>query len=225
MNPLLKIVLMCTLSIQGLADDPIVLKRFETLYRQKRMMKATFLETYSEDGHITRKEAGVAYFLQPGKMRWEYQVPEKNLFISDGKYVWFYVPADHTVTRMPARQSSDWRTPFALLAGEMKLSRLCAHWKVETQEHPTSPDGVVISCILHDAGKDKSDQGQHSLFLEIARGSGELARVTVRDPGGITIEFQFTNWRMDEPAAEALFRFSAPIGVTIVDGFNAPDHP
>jgi outer membrane lipoprotein carrier protein len=125
---------------------------------------------------------------------------------------------------MPARQSADWRTPFALLAGEMKLSRLCAHWKVETQEHSILPDGVVISCKLHDAAQDKSDQGQHSLFLEIAR-SGELARVTVRDPGGIAIEFQFTNWRMDEPAAEALFRFSPPIGVTIVDGFNAPDRP
>ena len=52
--------------------------------------------------------------------------PEQNLFLIDGKTAWFYVPGDHTVTRVPAKQSGDWRTPLALLAGEMKVSRVCA---------------------------------------------------------------------------------------------------
>lgn len=199
-------------------------------------MKATFLETYTENGHVARKEAGVAYFLRPGKMRWEYGAPEKNLFVSDGKDVWFYVPADHTVTRVPARQSTDWRTPFVFLAGEMKLSRLCAHWELATQDQPESLDHVLLSCKLRDArpaAKPGHGQGPDSdralastiVLLEIVRSSGELARVVVRDPGGVAIEFKFTDWRMDAPTDESLFRFSPPLGVAIVDGFAGQDHP
>src|SRR5260370_23202186 len=57
-------------------------------------------------------------------MRWEYEAPERKLFIADGKTVWFYVPADHTATKAPIKESSDWRTPLALLTGKAHLSRL-----------------------------------------------------------------------------------------------------
>ncbi len=121
---------------QSFADSSIHAKRFEAVYRGARTLQVAFLERYSENGHILRTEAGVAYFRRPGKMRWEYESPEKNLFLVDGKSAWFYVPADHTVTRVPAKQSTDWRTPLALLAGEMKLSRICARVELARAERP-----------------------------------------------------------------------------------------
>src|SRR5882762_6522760 len=78
--------------------------RLETRYRDAKTLQATFLERYSENGAVLRTEAGTAYFRRPGKMRWEYDHPEKDLFLVDGKTAWFYVPADHTVTRVPAKQ-------------------------------------------------------------------------------------------------------------------------
>src|SRR5258705_12859003 len=104
----------------------------ESRYRGAKTLQATFLERYLENGRVLRTEAGTAYFRRPGKMRWEYEEPEKDLFLVDGKTAWFYVPADHTVTRVPAKQSEDLRTPLALLAGEMKISRICA--RVELAE-------------------------------------------------------------------------------------------
>src|SRR5437773_3956137 len=80
-------------------DVKIIVNRLETRYRSARTLQATFLERYIENGRIVRIEAGIAYFRRPGKMRWEYEAPEKNLFLVDGKSAWFYVPADHTVTR------------------------------------------------------------------------------------------------------------------------------
>ena len=58
-------------------------------------------------------------------MRWEYESPEQKLFLVDGTNVWFYVPADRTVSRAKMKESSDWRTPIALLVGKADLSRLC----------------------------------------------------------------------------------------------------
>src|SRR5262244_2536041 len=87
-----------------------LLKRFEGAYRSSKTLRADFLERYFDNGKELRAEAGIAYFSKPGKMRWEYLSPETNLYVVDGKWSWFYVPADHSVTRTPAKKSSDART-------------------------------------------------------------------------------------------------------------------
>src|SRR5262249_22267339 len=126
-------------SAQTRSDVPSVIRKFESVYRSARTLRATFVETYLEGGKTVRSEAGVAYFSKGGKMRWEYQSPEPNLYVVDGKWAWFYVPSDHTVTRMAVRASSDSRTPFALLAGEAKVSRLCVDVRKEPSVNPIRP--------------------------------------------------------------------------------------
>src|SRR5215813_15359651 len=130
--------LFATLLTPTFGDDPAsqYVKQFEKTYRSARTLRATFLERYIEQGRATRAESGVAFFRRPGKMRWEYAAPEKNLFLIDGKNAWFYVPADHTATKMPAKESDDWRTPLALLAGEVKVSRICASVSLDRSAQP-----------------------------------------------------------------------------------------
>ena len=206
----------------------VVLRRFEQRYRRATRLEVTFLERYRENGRLTRMEAGKAFFLRPGKMRWEYQSPEKNLFLVDGKNAWFYVPADHTVTRVPARKSSDWRTPLALLAGEMKLSRICNRIGPAEQPAPEYFADLMLYCELR--GASKSTEGGESgsqaglneardiAYLEVGENSGELVRVLVNDPGGVGIEFRFANWQWNPQVDDSFFRFQVPPGVAIVDG-------
>jgi outer membrane lipoprotein carrier protein len=201
----------------------------EARYRSAKTMQVTFLERYTENNRAVRVEAGTAYFRRPGKMRWEYESPEKNLFLVDGKTAWFYVPADHTVTRVPAKESGDWRTPLSLLAGEAKLSRVCARVQLSTAITPENMDDAMLYCLprgeehqRHNEPPTEPDRlgpGQEdAIFLEIARDSGELVRVLVRERGGVEVEFRFTNWRMDPPVSDSMFRFEAPPGVAIVNG-------
>src|ERR1700675_3426781 len=82
-----------------------VVSRFEERYRSADTLRATFLERYEENGREVRTEAGTAYFRRPGKMRWEYESPEKDLFLVDGKMAWFSVPADHTHPPVPPMES------------------------------------------------------------------------------------------------------------------------
>lgn len=208
--------------------------KLEARYRGAHTLAATFLERYSESGKVVRSEAGIAYFCRPGKMRWEYESPEKNLFMVDGKTAWFYVPADHTVTRAPAKQSTDWRTPLALLAGEMKLSRVCATVEPTTAEKPSIPGNEVLYCPLRGeeatpqsavgAAADSQDRTPNqSVYLEITPATGELARVLVREKGGVEIEFKFADWRFDPPIADSFFRFEVPPGVAIVNADSAAE--
>lgn len=202
--------------------------KLEARYRGAHTLAATFLERYSENNHVVRTEAGIAYFRRPGKMRWEYQSPEKNLFLVDGKTAWFYVPADHTATRAPAKQSTDWRTPLALLAGEMKLSRICARVEPAATEKADTPGNTVLYCPLRgeetksphapsDGVENPPATPDESVYLEIDPATGELARVLVREKGGVEVEFKFTAWRFDPPLSDSFFRFDVPPGVAIVN--------
>src|SRR6266446_3935750 len=161
--------------------------RMEMRYRNATTLQATFLERYSENGAVLRTEAGTAYFRRPGKMRWEYERPEKDLFLVDGKTAWFYVPADHTVTRVPAKQSADLRTPLALLAGQMKISRVCSRVELTDAVKPLREGDVVLRCQLRgekqgavsaeDPESVLGAGGSDAVFFEVARNNGELARL------------------------------------------------
>jgi outer membrane lipoprotein carrier protein len=219
--------------------DTEPIHRMEHRYKAAKTLQATFLERYTENDRNVRVESGVAYFRRPGKMRWEYAAPENNLFLIDGKMAWFYVPADHTVTRVPAKQSTDWRTPLALLAGETKVSRVCARVELAADQSPEKPGDAVFRCTLRGStdtkprsGKKNAESGEASglashapqssnqedtVLLEIARESGELVRIVVRNKGGVGIEFHFASWVDNPSIGEALFHFEPPKGVAIVN--------
>jgi outer membrane lipoprotein carrier protein len=206
----------------------VVVRRLEAKYRSAARLEATFLERYTENGQLTRLEAGKVYFQRPGKMRWDYESPERNVFLVDGKNAWFYVPADHTATRVPAKKSTDWRTPLALLAGEMKVSRICNTIGIADGQATEDSADVMLYCELRgtsnpseggDSGwKAASTKARDIVYLEVEEDSGELIRVIVNDPGGVGIEFRFANWQLNPQLDDSLFRFQVPPGVAIVNG-------
>jgi len=211
-----------TQSASNVETTPRALATLEERYRKAGTLQVTFLERYYENGREGRVESGTAYFLRPGKMRWEYEQPEKNVFLVDGKYVWFYVPADHTATRMPARKSEDWRTPIAFLTTGMKLSRICSEVGIAQDVKPASAGGVVYRCVLRGARGEPATK-QEKVLLE-ATPQNELARIVVPQEAGLQIEFAFKNWKWNPALQKTLFEFAPPPGTAIVNAL-LPEAP
>jgi outer membrane lipoprotein-sorting protein len=223
----------------GAEQRDAVLAQFEARYRDARSLSATFLQEYSENGRVTRKEAGKSYFLHPGKMRWDYEAPEKNTFLADGKYVWFITPEDHTATRMPAKKSDDWRTPLAFLTDGIKLSRICAQVEWAADVSPRQAGYKVYRCELRgagDAGSPREGAGKPSGAAKVhaAKGAGavlfelspqgELSRILMDEGAGIQVEFTFKDWQWNPVLPKTLFEFEAQPGMVIVNG-PLPDSP
>jgi outer membrane lipoprotein carrier protein len=205
-------------------DAQAVLHAIEARYRHAQTLKAAFYERYSEGAGGTggSAESGVVYFSQPGRMRWEYQSPEQKLFIVDGTNVWFYVPADRTVSRAKVKESSDWRTPLALLTGKSDLSKLCrsiefldAAKSENPEDHPTGADNHVLRCVPRRESAD-ADQEISEVLLE-SDPEAHLVRLLIRQPGNLETEFRFAHWEENLPIAETMFHFAPPPGVTVVD--------
>ncbi|MCI0352161.1 MAG: outer membrane lipoprotein carrier protein LolA, partial [Acidobacteriales bacterium] len=154
-----------------------IANRVESRYQKVRTMQVTFLERYSQ-GKNVRIESGTAYFSRPGRMRWEYKAPEEKLFLVDGKNVWFYVPADRTATRAKVKESEDWHTPLALLAGRLRkgtLDRMCE--KLELL--PTSAGGAAARTEGSERvspAPSKSGHGSQKLGRQDAGGTEQQSR-------------------------------------------------
>jgi outer membrane lipoprotein carrier protein len=222
----LSVLVIATTSVVPEAKEIVSL--LEARYGAAQTLQATFLESYKENGRLVRMETGTAYFRRPGKMRWDYKSPERNEFVVDGKTAWFYVPEDHTVTRVPVKKSTDWRTPLALLAGGTKISRICDRIGFAEELPPEFSTDVMLYCAPRGASKTSeggnsgrkaaSPEAPERVYLEVDKRSGELIRVLVNDPGGVGIEFRFANWQVNPQVDDSLFRFQVPPGVAIVDG-------
>jgi outer membrane lipoprotein carrier protein len=215
---------------------PIV-RAVENRYHNAKTLKAIFLERYSSARDSLQIESGTVYFSRPGRMRWEYESPQTKLFVADGKMVWFFVPADHTATRAPMKESADWRTPLALLTGKTKLSTLCDRIDIDSAAKPATAGHVTLRCLPRGEGKKSGlapsvavngdatlagpDQPFDQVLLEVDGQTGALSDVRVLQPGGIELDFRFGNWVENLPLDESLFHFQPPAGVAIVNQATA----
>jgi outer membrane lipoprotein carrier protein len=193
----------------------------EQRYHHAGTLKAAFFESYTDGRGGVSAESGTVYFSRPGRMRWDYESPEPKLFLVDGTNVWFYVPADHTASRAKLSQSSDWRTPLALLAGKADLAKLCRNIEPsDSTSAAAGPDAyhpaagnTILRCIPRASPESETIR---DVLFEITP-DGFLVRVLIREAGNVATEFRFGNWKENILVPEAKFHFEAPPGVAIVD--------
>jgi outer membrane lipoprotein carrier protein len=206
-------------SMAASGDGRAVAMRLDAHYHDVRTLQAVFLERYIEGGQAVRVESGTVYFSRPGRMRWDYESPEKKLFLVDGKNVWFYVPADRTATRQIVKESDDWRTPLAFLTGRVRLDRLCGNVVLLPAALPgmeeSAPAGnQVLLCTPRTSAHGEAPF--RDVLLEIDSNS-RLVRALIRQPGSQETEFRFGDWRENLPLPEDKFHFLPPPGVAIVE--------
>ena len=215
--------LICLLlaSLASASESNSIRHALEARYGHAQTLKAEFFERYSDGSGGVSAESGIVYFSRPGRMRWEYESPEQKLFLVDGKNAWFYVPADHTASRAKIRESSDWRTPLALLAGKTDLSKLCRQIELAA-DSPSGKDSdlrpatgdAVLRCVPR--GSEEEGTAAPDVLLEVDP-QGWLARIVIHEAGNAETEFRFGNWAENLAIPEAKFHFQPPLGVAIVD--------
>ena len=186
------------------APDATLLRRVDGHYNHLRSLRARYTERYTGVG-LDRTESGTVTLKQPGLMRWSYDTPTGKLFVLDGKYAWFYTPGDAEVSRAPAKQLDDLRSPLRLLLGHTQLAK-------ELDQVATEPDGANFIIT----GVPKGMAQRVRLLTLIVAPSGAIQRMKLEETDGATTEFTFTQIEEDIPLPPAEFTFTPPPGIPIV---------
>jgi outer membrane lipoprotein carrier protein len=184
-------------------------------YNHLHSLQTDFTEIYRGAG-AERSESGTLWLKKPRKMRWEYRSPREKLFVSDGKAVWFYLPAERQLRKTDFKKLDDLRSPIAFLLGKTKLeNELQGLSKVVDQ----APLGSA-NTLLRGVPKAMADRVSEVL-LEITP-SSQLARIVFTEVDGTTTEFRFASPKEDIEVSDRLFHFSPPPGVETVEGELGP---
>jgi outer membrane lipoprotein carrier protein len=161
-------------------------------------------EVYDRGGKVVDRSSGTFAFARPGKFRWEYLLPHRQLLVSDGARLWIYDPdlAQVTVKRVDQAISS---TPAALLAGRDDITALF------TLRDAGEGEGLAWVEALPKA----KDTGFDKVRLGL-RGRTLAAMELFDQLGGHTM-LRFSELKANAPVVSATFHFVPPAGADVIE--------
>jgi outer membrane lipoprotein carrier protein len=172
---------------------------------------ADFVHTYQ--GGVLRKqvtERGRVLIKKPGKMRWEYQTPEKKLFVSDGVKIYSYVPEDNQVIVSTVPEGDRAGAPVLFLAGKGNLTRDF------TPEIVDVPAGFPAQTRAVKLVPKVPQPDYDSLILVVDQPSLTLRGIVTLDTQGGRSAILFANLKENVGTPDKLFTFSIPRGAEVI---------
>lgn len=180
-------------------------------YATVRDFSADFTHTYT--GGVLRKqitEKGRVLIKKPGKMRWDYTVPEVKQFISDGTKLYSYIPADKQVIVGTVPQDDTVSTPALFLSGKGDLTR--DFTASAGTLPPALPAGTLALKLVPRTPQPDYDW----LVLFVDPATLALRGMQTDDSQGGTSLFTFANLKENVGLADKEFTFRMPRGVDVV---------
>jgi outer membrane lipoprotein carrier protein len=185
-------------------------QELEASYRRVSSLKAQFTQTYHWGGR-TRTESGSVVFAHGGRMRWDYLRPEPKLFISNGKQVTLYVPAEKQATVSSLKGSEDYRVPFRLLLSRLDLKKFFERIEDAPQALAAAPGDRVLRATP----KHGDRTGIHQVVMEISP-AFDIRRLLIVYSDRTRMEFTFSHIQRNVSWTAAEFEFQTPPGTEVI---------
>lgn len=185
-------------------------RQFESSYQNVRTLQAGFTQEYVAWGR-TRVESGEVYLSRGGKMRWEYQKPEQKLFLSDGRDVVLFVPAEKQLTRSPLKASDDVRIPLELLVSHPNLHHAFSRIELAGPSAGAAPGDRVLRAYP----KRGQEQEYRDVLVEITP-AFDVRRLVITYPDETVMQFTFDRIARNARLNPSLFEFTPPAGTEVI---------
>ena len=168
-------------------------------------------QVLDQNGNQIQNASGIMQFQRPGKFRWTYQKPYKQLIVGDGSKFWLYDDDLNQVTvrKLDAALGS---SPAALLSGSNEIERgfaLAENGKRDGLEWLKATP----------KGKGPGNTAQDSSFNSILMGfntQAELVVMELSDMFGHKTVLRFSDMQRNPKFSEQLFKFTPPKGADVL---------
>ena len=186
-------------------DASEVVAKLQRKYDSIASIKAGFTQEVTSKGMGATKSKGNVWLKKPGKMRWEYQEPAKDIIVSDGKTIWLYQPDLNQAIKSPASSgASSMATDFLSGIGNIEKEFIVILSAAEGQYH-------VLTLT------PKSEQPSlKKLVLEVGKYSYLVEKTVITDHFGNQTSVSFTGITLNSPIKDSIFKYAPPKGATII---------
>lgn len=162
-------------------------------------------QVFDRGGRAMDKSSGTFAFARPGKFRWTYDKPVRQVLVGDGAKLWIH-DADLNQVTVRRLDKAMTATPAALLAGKDDIT------SVFTLTDGGTADGLgwVVATPRHpDTGFER---------VRIGMRGKALAAMELTDALGGLTRLAITDLRANPPLPADTFRFLPPKGADVIDG-------
>lgn len=184
-----------------------ILAHIEKHYAQKSFSAHFFQRSVLKAMDITDTAAGIIRVKYPGKMRWDYDQPERQTLITDGQRLWIYRPEENQVMTGKAPE----------IIGNGKGASFLSDLSILRQKFRISlavpADAQFATLLLHPKNKTP---GLKSATLKIDRNLWNIVAITTVNTYGDITKIVFRDIRFVPPLDDALFAFTIPPGADVV---------
>ncbi len=181
--------------------------------RHTQSAKADFSQkVLDRNGRVTQQAEGTMEFARPGRFRWTYDKPYKQLIVGDGARLWVYDVDLNQVTVKKLDQALG-GSPAALLAGNNDLERMFQLRDLGTR------DGLEWL--------EATPKGKESTFESVRMGfrNGTLEAMELHDSFGQTTLIAFSHMESNPRLAAGQFTFSPPKGADVIGDVPGGPNP
>lgn len=193
------------LTVSAMAATPTsATKALNRFYREVHTFHARFHQVQRDDsGTVMQQSSGRFTIERPGRFRWIYEKPYKQVIVSDGQTLWTYDKDLAQVTQRPVGSALK-GTPAQLLSGGEGLSQA---FSIESQGDKNGLSWVKLT--------PKSNQSD---FKSVSLGfnNGQLSAMVLHDSLGDVSHITFSEVQINAPVASDTFHFHVPKGVEVV---------
>ena len=189
-------------------DLDTVVGRLQDNYKELNDYRADFVQEAKIKGYPRAQlSSGEVFYKKPGMMRWNYDKPEPQEIVTDGKVLWMYTPSLDQVMKADFAKTSQSKVAEAFLSGMGNISK-DFHIALENGK-----DKAVITLTL--TPKDGNDPVK-SIELSVDRETVYVRKSVMTDIYGNVTIVTLSDFRINTGIKKKLFDFIPPEGVEMI---------
>jgi len=157
---------------------------------------------------ITDTASGTILVKRPGMMRWTYEIPEKQVIVSDGQHLWIYHPQDNQVMmgKAPAFFGNGRGAGFL-----SDLTSLRKQFDISQEKDTTTGDYHLK------LSPRKKNQDINAVHLIITKETFDITEITTYNIYGDETRIKLSDIRFKDEIDNTQFKFDIPEGVDVVE--------
>jgi len=187
-----------------------ILDRVENKYSNTEFSADFIQKSFLKAMDIIDQASGKVYIKYPGKMRWEYEKPDRQIFVTDGEKLWVYRPTDNQVQvgKAPSFFKSGKGASFL---SDIRLIREKFDISMKKGNQDENDPFFYLKLIPREKTLDIAE-----ILLMVSKQSWDVAQIVTVDLYGDENRIDLLNFAFGVKLDDSLFSFEIPEGADVL---------
>lgn len=184
-----------------------ILEGIEKRYAGKAFKASFFQESILKTMQITDTAEGYLIVRPPGRMRWEYTIPDPQSIVTDGETMWIHRPSDKQVMVGRAPEFFGGGKGAGFLSD---IGRLRKSFRIESQ--PAENERYYrLKLVPFKSAPELTD-----IVISVNKNTFLIDQVVTHNAYGDETRIVLNDYQFGIQAEEGLFNFKIPEGVDVI---------